>query len=227
MIAPRINFIKMLKLPVSRMKGIKDKIINVPIPLETVKKTIHSLPRNLTEASVIPIMIKRKKEYLSNVFHQYVRPEMLRKAVNFLCSRYPFYEGFDFDLNKLRHIEDKFMDECEENLESESFKEIQDEIMDIENTAILEDKEELEYITEDPVKSNQSNIGNSYFLVSENMPGEISKKAKKEESCGAFTIAPGEGQRPSNILKERHPFVLHFPCLFPDGKGGLHDENRK
>ena len=119
------------------------------------------------------------------------------------------------------------MDECEENLESESFKEIQDEIMDIENTAILEDKEELEYITEDPVNSNQSNIGNSYFLVSENMPGEISKKAKKEESCGAFTIAPGEGQRPSNILTERHPFVLHFPCLFPDGKGGLHDESRK
>jgi hypothetical protein len=32
MIAPRINFIKMIKLPVSRMKGIKDKIINVIFP---------------------------------------------------------------------------------------------------------------------------------------------------------------------------------------------------
>jgi hypothetical protein len=86
MIAPRINFIKMIKLPVSRMKGIKDKIINVPIPLETVKKTIHSLPRNLDEASVIPIMVKRKREYLSNVFHQYIRPEIIKKAVTYLCG---------------------------------------------------------------------------------------------------------------------------------------------
>jgi hypothetical protein len=64
MIAPRINFMKLIKLPVSRMKGIKDKIVNVPIPLETVKKTIHSLPRNLDEASVIPLMVKRKKRVL-------------------------------------------------------------------------------------------------------------------------------------------------------------------
>ena len=228
MIAPRINFIKMIKLPVSRMKGIRDKIINVPIPLENVKKTIHSLPRNLDEASVIPIMLKRKREYLSNVFHQYIRPEVIRKAVPFLCDKYPFYEGFDFDLEKLRNIEDTFLDACEETLESESFSMIRDEILDIEDAALTEDKEEFEYITKDAVKKNQSNIGDSYFLVPENIPINVAKKPKNtDDSADLLTVAPGEGQRPSNILKEKHPFVLHFPCLFPDGKGGLHDENRK
>ena len=43
----------------------------------------------------------------------------------------------------------------------------------------------------------------------------------------SLTFAPGEGQTPQNILREEHPFVLHFPCLFPDGKGGLHDPERK
>ena len=32
---------------------------------------------------------------------------------------------------------------------------------------------------------------------------------------------------PRNILKEKHPFVLLYPSLFPDGHGGLHDESRK
>ena len=160
MIAPRINFIKMIKLPVSRMKGIKDKIINVPIPLETVKKTIHSLPRNLDEASVIPIMVKRKREYLSNVFHQYIRPEIIKKAVLFLCGQYPFYDGFDFDLQKLKSIEESFFDDCEEDLEADSLEAVRDEIMEeIKHTAMIEDEEELEYIEKDPVKKNQSNIG--------------------------------------------------------------------
>ena len=35
MIAPRINFMKLIKLPVSRMVGITDKVINVPISDET------------------------------------------------------------------------------------------------------------------------------------------------------------------------------------------------
>jgi hypothetical protein len=47
--------------------------------------------------------------------------------------------------------------------------------------------------------------------------------------CGHFYNFSNvcEGQVPANILREKHPFVLHFPCLFPDGRGGLHDENRK
>ena len=31
---------------------------------------------------------------------------------------------------------------------------------------------------------------------------------------------------PANIIKEKKPF-LHFPCLFPDGKCGLNDPERK
>jgi hypothetical protein len=41
-----------------------------------------------------------------------------------------------------------------------------------------------------------------------------------------LVLAPGEDQIPRNILKEKHPFVLHYPCLFPDSKGGLHDTSR-
>ena len=52
LLAPRINFIKMIKLPVSRMSGIRDRIVNVPIKTSTIKQTVKSLPRTLDEAQV-------------------------------------------------------------------------------------------------------------------------------------------------------------------------------
>ena len=50
LIAPRINFMKMIRLPVSRMPGIRDKIINVPIPLHLIKENFNILPQTLYEA---------------------------------------------------------------------------------------------------------------------------------------------------------------------------------
>ena len=87
LIAPRINFMKMIRLPRSRMPGIKDKIINVPIPLEKIRQNVDCLPRTFEEASVIPIMIKRKKEFVSNVFHHYVRPNLIKKALSYLADK--------------------------------------------------------------------------------------------------------------------------------------------
>ena len=41
-----------------------------------------------------------------------------------------------------------------------------------------------------------------------------------------ISIAPGERQRPCTILREKHQFDINFPCICPDGKGGLHNERR-
>ena len=241
LIAPRINFMKMIKLPVSRMSGIKDKIINVPIPLHVIKQTVNNLPRTLDEASVIPIMIKRKKEYLTNVFHHYIRPKRIRKAINYLMDKYPFYEKSMFDSEKLENLETICIDEIEELFGEDCyFSEPGDELLieeldaDVKspedkgcfNEEEVEDMEEKEYIENDAVRKHQTQVSSSSFLIPENLPGEISYKSK-EQSKGSLIFAPGEGQIPTNILREKHPFVLHFPILFPNGKWGLHDGERK
>ena len=227
LIAPRINFIKLIRLPVSRMAGIKDKIINVPIPLEKIKQNIECLPRTFEEASVIPIMIKRKKEYISHVFHHYVRPAMIKKAILYLAGIYPFYEPMRFDLEKINNLEDLCNDEIEEELDQNiNLKEPRDEISMEENEAAMEDIEERNYQENDAVKKNQTDVSESYFLLPENLPGEISYKSKMNNNK-SLIFAPGEDQIPVNILRERHPFVLHFPVLFPNGRWGLHDVERK
>ena len=73
------------------------------------------------EASVIPIMIKRKKEYLTNVFHHYIRPKRIRKAIDYLMDKYPFYEKSTFDTDKLQHLENICIDEIEEVFGDESY----------------------------------------------------------------------------------------------------------
>ena len=72
---------KIIKLPVSRMKGLRDKIINVPIPLDVIKGTVKSLPRTLEEAEVLPILLKRQKKMVNHHFKQHIRPNLIKKAM--------------------------------------------------------------------------------------------------------------------------------------------------
>ena len=138
LIAPRINCITMIKLPVSRMLGIKNRIINVPIPPERIVESVESLPRTLEEAEVIPVAVKKKKSMLSSMFEQHARPQMIRKAVKFLLNvNYPFYSNVNFDMRKLDNLLGNFLDECEEEVDNIS------EPMEVEDV-MIEDTERSE-----------------------------------------------------------------------------------
>ena len=39
-------------------------------------------------------------------------------------------------------------------------------------------------------------------------------------------VAPGEGKIPTNISKETNWDFKSFPCLYPDGKNGLHKKGK-
>ena len=79
LLAPRIAFMKMIRLPVSRMSGIRDRIVNVPIPNKTIEKTVaslpRSLPRTLEEAQVIPISLRKKRDLVTSHIEQWIDPE--------------------------------------------------------------------------------------------------------------------------------------------------------
>ena len=65
--------------------------------------------------------------------------------------------------------------------------------MDTEDAALTEDKEAFEYITKDVVKKNQSNIGDSYFLVPENIPINVAEKPKNTDDSA--DLLTGDDQR--------------------------------
>ena len=160
---------------------------------------------------------------VSSHFKQHVRPEILRRWFNFLKQIYPFYEDEQMDEGKI----DRIFDDCEEELEMDEegdFVEVQDSIL---QDGVEEEAEETEYITKDPVRKNQTETSQSSMLLPENIEKEARIKPRNRKEGEGLILAPGEDQIPRNILMEKNPFVLHFPSLFPDGKGGLHDPERK
>ena len=80
LLAPRIAFMKMIKLPVSRMCGVRDRIVNVPITGNIIKQTVASLPRTYAEAGCIPISLRKKKNLSTSHRQQWVDPEKMKLA---------------------------------------------------------------------------------------------------------------------------------------------------
>ena len=169
------------------MLGIRNRIINVPVPLERIKANVEVLPRTFEEAEVIPVAVKKRKSMVSSMFEQNVRPHIFRKAVQYLIEmNYPFYDNVEFDLGKLDNMLDNLLDDCEEELDNvdmpqEVFDTI-DEENDVvptplrtskneknkedENTELVppEEVEDVEYIEKDPVRKHQTEVSNVSYI---------------------------------------------------------------
>ena len=75
LISKNIIFQKIFQLPRSRWTGLKDRIINVPITDDSIMDTLVQLPRTPTEAGLVGISLKRKKEMTNTHYKQLINPD--------------------------------------------------------------------------------------------------------------------------------------------------------
>ena len=100
MIAKNLIFMKIKKLPRSGMNAMVDRVINVPLEDDDVQNTVNSLPRPPNKAGVIGVRLKRKMEMKNAHLEQYVRPDMLEEALEYLKSTgNPFYQNIVINRN--------------------------------------------------------------------------------------------------------------------------------
>ena len=133
MIALNIIFQKVFKLPKSRWPGMKDKTINIPIYESDILNTIEALPRTPTEAGIVPINFKRKKEYKNNHIVQFVSVPKIMNALKTLKEMGNRYYQFV-------PISTHFEDECKENdLEGFNFLFPEDEFFDEKEDELQQD----------------------------------------------------------------------------------------
>jgi hypothetical protein len=99
LIAKRIIFQKVFKLPKTRMAAVKDRLVNIPIGDGDVLNTLNCLPRTPTEAGLIEVKLKRKMEYKNYHQYEYISPEKIFRALNYLRQmgnpHYQFFENHD------------------------------------------------------------------------------------------------------------------------------------
>ena len=81
LIALDLLFMKIWKLPTSRMRAIKGKMANVPLEGIDVLKTLEKLPRKFDDSFLIPVNLKRKLCFKSSEFSAFINKDKLIAAI--------------------------------------------------------------------------------------------------------------------------------------------------
>ena len=246
LIAFNINFQKIVLLPKSRMAAGKGRMISVPVGPEDVMNTVKQMPRLPNDAGLVPIKLKRKKEYKSAEKSERIRPEIIFQALRYLKKAgHPFYQFYDDEetykarcriknQRGLELLEDEDLD-LDDNLEEDLGKPITPDVMEVEDEAVKDSDEEGEDELEIAVEQEEEDIQNDpvrrqHFNYSEysalvNGHPEIFLDSDGNQRAN-LTFAPGEGKKPTSFLDMPAWEYKSWPTLLPDGKFGLHHKRR-
>ena len=96
LIARSLLFMKVKKLPTTRMKALKDKVISVPLEEDDISKNISkiALPRHPDDAKIVAVQLKRKLQMKNSHLEEYIRPAKCIKAIQKLQELgNPFYQN--------------------------------------------------------------------------------------------------------------------------------------
>ena len=235
LIAKTINFQKIVLMHRSRWLQGQGKMISVPVKAHDIMNTVKQLPRLPSEAGLVAIKLKRKKQYKGHMRHELIRPEMVFKALRYLRKAgHPLYQYYDSEEDYWKRLEEKdkrgFMlltgtdDLEEEDLETlpvnakdtllpDEAPEEEDGDRDI-NFELDREEEEIQ---DDPVRRNHFNYSEFSCLV--NGSPEIFLDDNGNQAASE-SFAPAEGKKPVNFLNQPNWDISSFPTLFPDGKFG-------
>ena len=242
LIAATINFQKIVLLHRSRWLQGQGKMISVPVKAHDIMNTVKQLPRMPSEAGLLAIKLKRKKQYKGHVRHELIRPEMVFKALRYLRKAgHPLYQYYDSEEDYWKRLEEKdkrgFMlltgtdDLEEEDLETLPVNAedapVPDEVPqeeDGDRDINFELDREEEEIRDDPVRRNHFNYSEFSCLV--NGSPEIFLDDDGNQAAPE-SFAPAEGKKPVNFLNQPNWDISSFPTLFPDGKFGKDYKRKK
>ena len=131
LIARSLLFLKIKKLPKSRMKANVDRVINVPVECDDISETLQKLPRHPDDAKIVAVELKRRLKYQNSHLSEYIRPKAVIEAVKTLQRLgNPFYQDIVIDENFLQKSIEEIADHKE--TESEKKERLEDEKWELE-----------------------------------------------------------------------------------------------
>ena len=102
-ICKRILFMKLMKFPRGKQKGIKGAAVNVPADLGPA---CNLLPRLPPGAHIVNLKLKRKLEYKQAYLHDTIRPEKVITALHYLKNNNPLYADIQINEDSIQHWQD-------------------------------------------------------------------------------------------------------------------------
>ena len=246
-ICKRILFMKLVKLPRGKQKGIKGAAVNVPADLGPA---CNLLPRLPPDAHIVSLKLKRKLEYKQAYLHDTIRPEKVITALHYLKSNNPLYADIEINEDWIRGWQDAdndlyngvFVSEDDNGISVDSDKQgcsTQKQMPDINcgNTQLNRINEshcDNSDSDTDQAKENNSNEIEKEDLIAleencklRDLPYDTCLQNElPEEANQVFSIAPGEGNKLIPLLTDTLFEELANPDKFPYGSGGFADIER-
>ena len=242
-ICKRILFMKLVKLPRGKQKGIRGAAVNVPADLGPA---CNLLPRLLPDAHIVSLKLKRKLEYKQAYLHDTIRPEKVITALNYLKNNNPLYADIEINEDWIRSWQDAdndlynrvFVNEDDNAISMESDKErnsTENQMSDSNcDSAQLDSTTDCDSDNSDRAKKNNTNEIEKEDLIAleencklRDLPYDTCLQNElPEEANQVFSIAPGEGNKPIPLLTDTLFEELANPDKFPYGDGGFTDTER-
>ncbi|XP_062597979.1 uncharacterized protein LOC134259411 [Saccostrea cucullata] len=184
LIALHIPFMKVTMLPKGGQQNIHGPVVCVP---SNIKKT-SSLPLNGNENLLLRVKLKRKLSYKGYYEYQFVNPNHVKTALNYLKENNQWYHDVEINTTWENDNDQNTLFNQPESFDSE-------EISEEQNNAMQE-------------------VATDTCL----QPVDIAQEVLDHYFDDVYNLAPGEGQNPVRMLQEEGNEAKTFPYLFPTGK---------
>ena len=194
LIAPRLAFQKIMQAPRGKQLKINGNVVNVPAD---VNNTVNLLPRLPEQTGTIKVQLKRRLQYKSSALALNIRPHKVLQAANWLGSTSTLYHDQGITFNPDWEINFDQSDEPNEKIVDTS------ETVDSQNKNILTDEDDA--FSEDEAEI-PAGVTDSMLT-----PPDFVDDNEREH---ILNVAPGEGNRPLSVFKDKYSEELAYPGIF-------------
>ena len=196
LIAPRLAFQKIMQAPRGKQLKINGNVVNVSAD---VINTVNLLPRLPEQTGTIKVQLKRRLQYKSSALSLNIRPHKVLQAANWLASSSILYQEQGIAFNP--DWETNFDQSNELNEQIDDTSEAADSQNLTKDTSTDEDDEFSEDEAQIPAGVTDSML----------TPPDFVNDGEREH---ILNIAPGEGNRPLSVFKDKYSEELAYPGIF-------------
>lgn len=190
-VACRIAFMQVMSFRGHDQYSAKGRVVNVPVDIE---KNVSILPRLSDEVEVIPVVLKKKHSFKSNVLFENIRPLAIGKALQALNDCEVYQEAnVEIDMNRIPLLAGLCEGEDETQHDSPGDNTHQGDEPD--------DSDESDFEEHDPFPVN---------IASEHTVQNVVSNDNSE----ALVFTPGEGNRPLPLFLDPHAEAMTFLRIY-------------
>ena len=201
LVSPRLIFQKLQEAPRGKQLRINGNVVNVPAD---VAHTATLLPRLPSDTYTIKMQLKRRLAYKHATLSENIRPVRVIQIAQWLIHTGELYKQENIKINA-QWLEEFENSHIHENIGTENTSESDDSDLHLEGNNLNEDNS----------RENWVEVDDSQLIAGVTDTMLTSPNFMDNSECErVLNVAPGEGNKPLSIFKDKYCEELAYPNIF-------------